>query len=48
MPDYMQVIPVWFYAVVVIVGIAITLFACMPSKWVEKLLNTLDRKFGRL
>jgi hypothetical protein len=48
MPDYMQGIPIWFYVVVVIVGVAITLLACMPTKWVERFLKTLDRKFGRL
>lgn len=48
MTDYMQGIPTWFYAVVVVVGIAITLLACMPTKWVEKLMQTLDRKFGRM
>ncbi len=48
MPDYMEGVPVWFYVIVVLVGVAITLLACMPAKWVEKLMKTLDRKFGRL
>lgn len=47
MPDYMQGIPTWFYAIVVIAGVAITALACMPHKWVEKALKNLDRKFGR-
>jgi hypothetical protein len=47
MPDYMEGIPVWFYVIVVIVGVAVTLLACMPTKWVERLFHRLDRKFGR-
>jgi hypothetical protein len=48
MPDYMQAIPIWFYPAAVLVGVVITLVSCMPTKWVEKLMKTLDRKFGRL
>jgi len=47
MGEFMGEVPTWFYVVVVLLGVAITLLACMPTKWVEKLLKEMDRRFGR-